>query len=167
MALKNLLKHAPIPYELALAEEMVDRLTPVAGASQMTATSNLGLIVIYQAKGEGSDSKKSLIQTLYFSRLTQAFIMALSSQMAEGQLYEVDMRLRPISRAGVINMVRDKAGTIANVRDLRRRLTDAKGKKQGSGTLKIGAEACLVSNFSRSCSPYYWANLCRTVPRVN
>ena len=153
------------------------------GSRQMTATSDLDLIVIYQADGEGSDGKKSLARTPYFSRLTQAFITALSSQMAEGQLYEVDMRLRPSGRAGtvatslagfrtyqteqtwtwehlaltrarvvagdlelakgiadvraeVINMARDKAGAVADVRDLRRRLTNAKGGKAGDWDVK-------------------------------
>ncbi|MDT2070979.1 MAG: glutamine-synthetase adenylyltransferase, partial [Planktomarina sp.] len=39
---------------------------------------------------------------LYFSRLTQALITALTAPTAHGRLYEVDMRLRPSGRAGPV-----------------------------------------------------------------
>jgi glutamate-ammonia-ligase adenylyltransferase len=38
----------------------------------------------------------------YFARLTQALVTALSAPMAEGRLYEVDMRLRPSGRQGPV-----------------------------------------------------------------
>ncbi len=72
------------------------------GSRQMTASSDLDIIVIYQASGECSDGRRGLAQGPYFSRLTQALITALSSPMAEGMLYEVDMRLRPSGRAGTV-----------------------------------------------------------------
>jgi glutamate-ammonia-ligase adenylyltransferase len=40
--------------------------------------------------------------TAYYARLTQALVTALSAQMAEGQLYAVDMRLRPSGRQGPV-----------------------------------------------------------------
>ncbi|MBV1864159.1 MAG: bifunctional [glutamine synthetase] adenylyltransferase/[glutamine synthetase]-adenylyl-L-tyrosine phosphorylase [Rhodobacteraceae bacterium] len=72
------------------------------GSRQMTATSDLDLIVVYRAVGEVSDGRRGLAQSAYFSRLTQALITALTSPMAEGMLYEVDMRLRPSGRAGTV-----------------------------------------------------------------
>lgn len=72
------------------------------GSRQMTATSDLDLIVVYRASGDFSDGKRGLAKGPYFSRLTQALITALSSPMAEGMLYEVDMRLRPSGRAGTV-----------------------------------------------------------------
>jgi glutamate-ammonia-ligase adenylyltransferase len=38
----------------------------------------------------------------YYARLTQAMVTSLSAQMAEGRLYEVDVRLRPSGRQGPV-----------------------------------------------------------------
>lgn len=73
------------------------------GASELSATSDLDLIVIYDADGlELSDGKRPLAARTYYARLTQAFVTALSAQTAEGGLYEVDMRLRPSGRQGPV-----------------------------------------------------------------
>ena len=47
-----------------------------------------------------SDGPKPLSPNLYFTRLTQRLISAITVQTREGPLYEVDMRLRPSGRAG-------------------------------------------------------------------
>ncbi|MBR9863768.1 MAG: glutamine-synthetase adenylyltransferase [Rhodobacteraceae bacterium] len=72
------------------------------GSRQMTASSDLDLILLYDVEGDMSDGRKGLSAPQYFARLTQAMIMALSSPMAEGELYEVDMRLRPSGRQGPV-----------------------------------------------------------------
>ncbi|PJI92111.1 glutamate-ammonia-ligase adenylyltransferase [Yoonia maricola] len=73
------------------------------GAGRLTATSDLDLIMIYDAQGvEHSRGHKPLATRTYFARLTQALVTALSAQMAEGRLYEVDMRLRPSGRQGPV-----------------------------------------------------------------
>ncbi len=73
------------------------------GAGRLNAASDLDLLVIYDPAGaEGSDGPKPLATRPYFARLTQAFITALSAPMAEGRLYEVDMRLRPSGRQGPV-----------------------------------------------------------------
>ncbi len=71
------------------------------GSREMTVSSDLDLIVIYDAEGaEASDGKRPLATTVYFARLTQALISALSAPTSEGILYKVDMRLRPSGPAG-------------------------------------------------------------------
>ncbi|MGE0232063.1 MAG: bifunctional [glutamine synthetase] adenylyltransferase/[glutamine synthetase]-adenylyl-L-tyrosine phosphorylase, partial [Flavobacteriaceae bacterium] len=72
------------------------------GSCEMTATSDLDLILIYDFadKAEASDGEKPLSPGQYFSRYTQRFIAALSAPTSEGTLYEVDMRLRPSGRQG-------------------------------------------------------------------
>ena len=71
------------------------------GSREMTASSDLDLMVIYDAEGaESSDGPRPLAVTAYFSRLTQALISALTAPMPEGILYRVDMRLRPSGRSG-------------------------------------------------------------------
>ncbi|WP_136645410.1 glutamine-synthetase adenylyltransferase [Tabrizicola sp. YIM 78059] len=73
------------------------------GAARLNAGSDLDLIVIYDAQGaEGSDGPRPLATRPYFARLTQALVTALTAQMPEGRLYEVDMRLRPSGRAGPV-----------------------------------------------------------------
>jgi glutamate-ammonia-ligase adenylyltransferase len=73
------------------------------GAGRLNAVSDLDLILIYDAEGQdGSDGPRPLTTTAYFARLTKALITALSAPMAEGRLYEVDMRLRPSGRQGPV-----------------------------------------------------------------
>jgi glutamate-ammonia-ligase adenylyltransferase len=73
------------------------------GSDEMTVTSDLDLIVIYDPAGqEGSDGKRPLATVQYYARLTQALVTALSSPTSEGKLYEVDMRLRPSGRKGPV-----------------------------------------------------------------
>ena len=73
------------------------------GAGRIHAQSDLDLIVIYDgAEAEGSDGPKPLSVRPYYARLTQALVTALSAPMAEGRLYEVDMRLRPSGKQGPV-----------------------------------------------------------------
>jgi [glutamine synthetase] adenylyltransferase / [glutamine synthetase]-adenylyl-L-tyrosine phosphorylase len=91
-------RHGPMPGRGAMVLGMGS-----LGAGSLTATSDLDLIVIYDAMGvEASTGKRPLAVTAYFARLTQALVTALSSPMAEGRLYEVDMRLRPSGRKGPV-----------------------------------------------------------------
>ena len=72
------------------------------GGYEMTATSDLDLILIYDFD-EGqpeSDGARPLYGAQYFARLTQRLINALTAQTNYGALYQVDMRLRPSGRAG-------------------------------------------------------------------
>jgi glutamate-ammonia-ligase adenylyltransferase len=74
------------------------------GGREMTAASDLDLIVIYDFDAEAtqSDGARPLPPTQYFTRLTQRLISAFTAQTAEGQLYEVDMRLRPSGQKGPV-----------------------------------------------------------------
>ncbi len=72
------------------------------GGREMTATSDLDLITVYDFDAEHpeSDGKRSLYGAQYFARLTQRLINALTAQTNYGALYQVDMRLRPSGRSG-------------------------------------------------------------------
>ncbi len=73
------------------------------GSREMTVSSDLDIIVIYDAEAaEASDGRRPLPVAVYYSRLTQALISALSAPTAEGILYKVDMRLRPSGRSGPV-----------------------------------------------------------------
>lgn len=72
------------------------------GGCEMTATSDLDLILVYNFDDENpeSDGPRPLYGGQYFARLTQRLINALTAQTNYGALYQVDMRLRPSGRAG-------------------------------------------------------------------
>jgi glutamate-ammonia-ligase adenylyltransferase len=73
------------------------------GAGRLNAGSDLDLIMIYDAAGvEASTGPRALAARAYYARLTQAMVTALTAQMADGRLYEVDMRLRPSGRQGPV-----------------------------------------------------------------
>ncbi len=74
------------------------------GGREMTAASDLDLIVIYEFDGENAQSSgaRPLSGQQYYARFTQRLISALSAQTAEGSIYEVDMRLRPSGRKGPV-----------------------------------------------------------------
>ncbi len=74
------------------------------GGREMTVTSDLDLVFLYDAPGDSasSDGAKPLPPSVYYARLAQRFINALSAPTGEGRLYEIDMRLRPSGNAGPI-----------------------------------------------------------------
>ncbi|MCL6283036.1 glutamine-synthetase adenylyltransferase [Ruegeria sp. 2012CJ41-6] len=73
------------------------------GAGLLNAASDLDMILIYDPEEvEFSDGPKPLAARTYYARLTQALITALTAPMAQGRLYEVDMRLRPSGNQGPV-----------------------------------------------------------------
>lgn len=74
------------------------------GGAEMTATSDLDLILLYDVAEGATESEgdRPLSVGQYYARLTQRLVSALSAPTAEGRLYEVDMRLRPSGRAGPV-----------------------------------------------------------------
>ena len=72
------------------------------GSREMNAASDLDLMLIYDFPAEASESngRKRLGPGLYYARLTQRLISALTAPTKAGRLYEVDMRLRPSGRQG-------------------------------------------------------------------
>jgi glutamate-ammonia-ligase adenylyltransferase len=70
----------------------------------MTASSDLDLVFVYDVPpgSESSDGPRPLSPTLYFARLAQRLIAALTTATAAGTLYDVDMRLRPTGNKGPV-----------------------------------------------------------------
>lgn len=73
------------------------------GAGLLHTDSDLDLILIYDpGQAERSEGPRPLAPRSYYARLTQSLVTALGAPMAEGKLYEVDMRLRPSGRQGPV-----------------------------------------------------------------
>ena len=85
------------------------------GAGWLHAGSDLDLIVLYDAAGvEASGGRRPLAARAWYARLAQSLVTALTAPMAQGRLYEVDMRLRPSGRQGPV------ATSMAAFRDYQR-----------------------------------------------
>ena len=59
--------------------------------------SDLDIVFVYDhaPEVEASDGPKPLAPSVYFMRLAQRIVSAISAPTGEGKLYEVDLRLRP------------------------------------------------------------------------
>jgi [glutamine synthetase] adenylyltransferase / [glutamine synthetase]-adenylyl-L-tyrosine phosphorylase len=74
------------------------------GSREMTAASDLDLILLYDfdADHPDSDGAKALHGAQYFARFTQRLISAFTTRTNYGVLYDIDMRLRPSGRVGPV-----------------------------------------------------------------
>ena len=73
------------------------------GGGALTHASDLDLVFLFSGEHTGeSDGRRPLGATLYFNRLAQRIIAALSVATAAGAFYEVDVRLRPSGAQGPI-----------------------------------------------------------------
>ncbi|WP_324617327.1 bifunctional [glutamine synthetase] adenylyltransferase/[glutamine synthetase]-adenylyl-L-tyrosine phosphorylase [Microvirga alba] len=74
------------------------------GTRELTAGSDLDLVVIYDFDEERRESSgpRSLDAVVYYTRLTQRLVAALTVPTRRGLLYEVDLRLRPQGGKGPV-----------------------------------------------------------------
>ena len=75
-----------------------------AGGREMMAGSDLDLMFIYDHPADVTESRggRSLPASQWFVRAVQACIAALTAPGPEGQMYALDMRLRPSGNKGPI-----------------------------------------------------------------
>ncbi|MEM1403859.1 MAG: bifunctional [glutamate--ammonia ligase]-adenylyl-L-tyrosine phosphorylase/[glutamate--ammonia-ligase] adenylyltransferase [Pseudomonadota bacterium] len=73
------------------------------GGIELSYASDLDLVFLYDAPpGEYTTGERSIDNATFFTRLGQRMIHILETRMALGQLYEVDMRLRPSGASGLL-----------------------------------------------------------------
>ena len=73
------------------------------GGEALTHASDLDLVLLFTGSfAAESDGNRPLGATLYFNRLAQRIIAALTVPTASGALYEVDTRLRPSGADGLL-----------------------------------------------------------------
>jgi glutamate-ammonia-ligase adenylyltransferase len=106
-ALKRLLPMVEADYESKHGRVPGGSFAVVAfgrlGGRVMSVSSDLDLVTIYDApEGAVSDGERPAEAPLYYIRLTQRLIAAITAPMAEGRLYDVDLRLRPSGEAGPV-----------------------------------------------------------------
>tara|TARA_B110000503_G_scaffold105513_1_gene157427 strand:- start:16352 stop:19288 length:2937 start_codon:yes stop_codon:yes gene_type:complete len=73
------------------------------GGIELGYGSDLDLVFIYDAtQGGVSDGERNIDNAVFYTRLGQRMIHIMETRMAMGQLYEVDMRLRPSGKSGML-----------------------------------------------------------------
>lgn len=74
------------------------------GGLELGYGSDLDLVFLHDSAGEHQQTggERSIDNTVFFLRLTQRLIHLLSTPTAAGVLYEVDTRLRPSGKAGLL-----------------------------------------------------------------
>ncbi len=74
------------------------------GGIELGYSSDLDLVYLHDSAGEQqcTDGEKSIDNATFFVRLAQRIVHALTAFTPAGQLYEVDMRLRPSGAAGIL-----------------------------------------------------------------
>jgi glutamate-ammonia-ligase adenylyltransferase len=73
------------------------------GGIELGHGSDLDLVFIYDAKPGGStDGERALDNAVFYTRLGQRIIHILDTRTPLGQLYEIDMRLRPSGESGML-----------------------------------------------------------------
>lgn len=72
------------------------------GARELTYTSDLDLIFLYHRDGERSDGPRPLEPERYYTAIVRRLLSFLTASTSSGRLYEVDTRLRPNGRSGLL-----------------------------------------------------------------
>lgn len=72
------------------------------GGAELTHTSDIDIIFLYEHAGDGvySNGKKPLFSNVYYTRLAQHIVTAITALTPEGRLFDVDTRLRPSGSQG-------------------------------------------------------------------
>lgn len=70
------------------------------GGKELNFSSDIDLIFVYPQNGELQTSRKSVEHQQFFTKLAQKLIAALHQTTAKGQVFRVDMRLRPFGESG-------------------------------------------------------------------
>ncbi|KZD02671.1 bifunctional [glutamine synthetase] adenylyltransferase/[glutamine synthetase]-adenylyl-L-tyrosine phosphorylase [Oceanibaculum pacificum] len=96
-------QHGAAPGHEGMAGGMAVVALGKLGGQELTIGSDLDLVFLYDAPLDAmSDGPRPLSAVQYYARLGQRLITALTVQTGEGDVYPVDMRLRPSGKTGPI-----------------------------------------------------------------
>jgi glutamate-ammonia-ligase adenylyltransferase len=74
------------------------------GGKELNFSSDIDLIFTYPEQGETSGGRQNIEHQQFFTKLAQSLINSLHNMTADGQVYRVDMRLRPLGDSGPLVM---------------------------------------------------------------
>ena len=74
------------------------------GGKELNFSSDIDLIFCYPEKGETNGGRKSIEHQQFFIKVAQKLIQVLNKITNDGQVYRVDMRLRPFGDSGPLVM---------------------------------------------------------------
>ena len=74
------------------------------GGLELSYESDLDLVFLHDSRGSGqvTDGDKPIENAMFFARLVQRLVHFLTTRTSSGVLYEVDTRLRPSGRSGLL-----------------------------------------------------------------
>ena len=74
------------------------------GGLELSYGSDLDIVFLHDANGEEqhTDGDRPLDNTMFFGRLVRRLVHFLTTQTGSGELYEIDTRLRPDGRSGLL-----------------------------------------------------------------
>jgi glutamate-ammonia-ligase adenylyltransferase len=74
------------------------------GGMELSYGSDLDLVFLHDSRGrmQQTDGERSLENSMFFTRLVRRLVHFLTTQTASGVLYDVDTRLRPDGRSGLL-----------------------------------------------------------------
>ncbi|MGQ0430077.1 MAG: bifunctional [glutamate--ammonia ligase]-adenylyl-L-tyrosine phosphorylase/[glutamate--ammonia-ligase] adenylyltransferase, partial [Gammaproteobacteria bacterium] len=81
------------------AQELIVVAMGKLGGRELNFSSDIDLVFLYPEGGE-TDGRRPITNEEYFTRLGQALIRLLDARTAEGFVFRVDMRLRPLGEPG-------------------------------------------------------------------
>lgn len=70
------------------------------GGEELNFSSDIDLIFCFEHGGQTQGGRQSIEHSVYFTRVGQALIKLLGQQTIDGQVFRVDMRLRPFGQSG-------------------------------------------------------------------
>ncbi|RKZ35097.1 MAG: bifunctional [glutamate--ammonia ligase]-adenylyl-L-tyrosine phosphorylase/[glutamate--ammonia-ligase] adenylyltransferase [Gammaproteobacteria bacterium] len=79
------------------------------GGEELNFSSDIDLVFAFAEPGQTTGARRSVANDEYFIRLGQRLINILSTQTGDGQVFRVDMRLRPFGNSGPLAMSFDAA----------------------------------------------------------
>ena len=85
------------------AQELVVVGMGKLGGGELNFSSDIDLVFLYPESGE-TDGRRAVSNEEYFTRLGQGLIRLLDARTAEGFVFRVDMRLRPLGEPGPLAM---------------------------------------------------------------
>ncbi|SHF35572.1 glutamate-ammonia-ligase adenylyltransferase [Modicisalibacter ilicicola DSM 19980] len=91
---------APAPREDGSPQRLVVLGMGKLGAGELNLSSDIDLIFAFPEKGATQGGKREYDHQEYFTRIGQKLIAALDTITAEGFVFRVDMRLRPLGEGG-------------------------------------------------------------------